>query len=173
MTENEKNKKESQATRLEMNRSGFAVLMMEVKALQGVSGVYNQFENEYKTLGKQIKAIANDIDEEIPLSEKLNIVEFARGFFQLTKQVHPYPHHLEDILENMGANKHVYIKTAVLERFLHSLDRVAPSFFQSHLHKTEVKQVIIQTLEDCYDEIEDLEEEAELGENTLLLDKEE
>lgn len=163
---------EANAARLKLNRAGFAVLMMEVKALQGVMGVFTQFENELKTLKKQINAINKEYETGIVFPEVLNPMELTRAFFELSKQAHPYPHHLDVILGDLEADTSVYLKSGVLERFLHSLDRVAPNFYQSHLHKMEVKEVIIQMLEDCYDEIEDLQEEAELEDNALILDEE-
>jgi predicted transcriptional regulator len=41
------------------------------------------------------------------------------------------------------------------------MDKIDPNFYENPEHKQEVKQVIIQTLEDLYDEIEELEEEEE------------
>ena len=160
------------ANKLEMNRAGFAVLMLEVKSLQGASGVFHQFQNEYKTIKQNIKKMQESFEDEIDLAlpKELDFIALAKGFLSIIKQSHLYPHHLEEITQELGS-KNVYIKMVILERYLHSLDRVAPNFYQGKRHKAEIKQVIIQVLEDCYDEIEELEEEAEDegNENPLLL----
>ncbi len=148
------------AAELKLNRSGFSVLMSQVKAVQGAHTLYKHFRDEVKTFRQQIKEIQKG-NEEISLPKYCDAVSLAQGFYELFCQPHPYPHHIKDIMENLQANTSPYLQVSVLERFLHSMDKIDPNFYENPEHKQEVKQVIIQTLEDLYDEIEELEEEEE------------
>lgn len=169
-------KKERISKQLKMNRTGFSVLMTQVKALQGSHGLYAHFIDEFKTLKKQVKELAKSMENDKNISKlplELNSLSLARSFFKFISNPHPYPHHLNDLTSFMGASDNIYLKINILERFLHSVDRIDPNFYQNPLHKQEVKQVIIQSLEDLYDQVEEMEEEEELeSQEDYLLDDE-
>ncbi len=168
---------ETIARALKLNRVGFSVVMTQVKALQGTHGVFKQFIQEIKTFVKQTEELQKEYPDQkrdLMIPKELNVLNLARKFQSFISTSHPYPHHLLDIVKELGLEDKIYMKVNILERFLHATDKIDPNFFQNPEHKQEVKQVIMQTLEDLYDEIEDLEEEEELeGMDGLLLKDEE
>lgn len=142
---------------LRLNRSGMQVLMTQIKCLQGSYHIFTVFDQEMKTLFQQQKMQQSqdlDFDPEI-----LNMYNMARSYQKFISNPHPYPHQLKELAAELGAASNIYLEVQILERFLHAVDKINPNFYQNPLHKQEVAQVILQTLEDLYDEIEEIEEE--------------
>lgn len=169
------NKSEQISKELQLNRAGMTVIMTQVKALQGSYSLFKQFEEELVTLKKQMRELEKSIDPDsvgnMRLPKNLNMFTMARGYHSLIANAHPYPHHLTEIADQLGARDNIYLKINILERFLHAVDKVDPHFYQNPLHKQEVRKTIMTTLEDLYDKIEEMEEEAELEEQERLLEE--
>ena len=168
-------KEEQISKELQLNRAGMTVIMTQVKALQGSFSIFKQFEEELVTLRKQMHELEKsvereDVDLEIPSG--LNFVTMTRGFHSLIANPHPYPHHLLEVADNLGARENIYLKINILERFLHTVDKIDPHCYQNPLHKQEVRKTIMTTLEDLYDKLEEEEDEAELEESERFLNEE-
>jgi hypothetical protein len=168
-------KEEQISKALHLNRAGMTVIMTQVKALQGSFSIFKQFEEELTTLKKQMQELEKSIDPELfdlTLPKELNMISMTRGYHALIENPHPYPHHLTEIADGLGARDNIYLKINILERFLHAVDKIDPHFYQNPLHKQEVRKTIMTTLEDLYDKLEEMEEEAELEESERFLDEE-
>jgi hypothetical protein len=154
MDTEKKNKKE-----LDLNQAEFSTLMMYVKSVQSGYFLFKQFDEEFKTLKKQ----------DINVPENISPIFLAKSFFTYIKQTHPYPHQLNDTFTTASTDD-INVKIGVLERYLHAIDKIDPNFFDGSKHKQDCRNVIIQVLEDFYDELEDLEDEEEEG--LFLIDDE-
>lgn len=161
---------------LKLNRSGMHVVMSQVKALQGTFSIYMHFKDELKTLKKQLSELSKSIKDakmDCSLPKKVTMFSLADSYHKYISNPHPYPHHLLEIANNLGFNENTYLQINLFERFLHAVDKIDPHFYQNPLHKQEVKQVLMQTLEDLYEKVEEMEENAELEEDDDLLLEEE
>ena len=164
-------KKDQIAKDLKLNHAGWSVLMLQIKSLQGAHGFYKHFHEEMRTLKRQLKELEKAeriIDDSISLPEQVDAMSLTRSYFKFISNIHPYPHHLTEIAEELGIVQSIYLKTNVFERFLHAVDKIDPNFYQNPLHRQEVKNVLMQTLEDLYDELEEREEEAQMEEEDYL-----
>lgn len=162
--------KEQISKDLQLNRSGWSTIMLQVRSLQGCHSFFKHFKDEFKTFKRQLRELEKSeraVDDSIAITEKLNADNLARGYFKLIRNIHPYPHHLGEIAEDLQVGNSLYLKINVFERFLHAVDKIDPNFYQNPLHKQEVKEVIMNTLEDLYDQLEEKEEEAEVEEDYL------
>ncbi|MFT4554566.1 MAG: hypothetical protein ACI9S8_003220 [Chlamydiales bacterium] len=167
-------KNEQISKELQLNRAGMTVVMTQVKALQGSFSLFKQFEEEIVTMKKQLQELEKSVDADnvdLKIPKRLNVFTMARGYHNLIANPHPYPHHLLEIADSLGAQDNIYLKINILERFLHAVDKVDPHFYQNPLHKQEVRKTIMSTLEDLYDKLEEIEEEAEIEEQERLMEE--
>ncbi len=130
-------------------------LFSEVRSMQAVLGVYRFFYQRMNLIKGQFER------EGLSLPKQLTFDLLARILVKLIGERYPSPDKVLKFALNLGISEEVLAQVIIYTQFRDAMRGVSPRLFKSDKHRQDLLMVLIETISELDDLLEDEEEEEE------------
>lgn len=131
-------------------------LMTEVKSVQATLGVFAFFKNRQSLIKQQFELEEREVPKEV------NFESLARAFMHIAGERYPTAQKIDQEAKTLNVDRDTAEKMIVLEQMRDAVKQVSTRVYRSPEHRDQVHQVLIECLEEIYDQMEAEAEQEEL-----------
>ena len=130
-------------------------LITEVKTMQAILSVYRFFSSRMRLIEQQFSR------EGLPLKENLTFEFLAKHFVKLIAQRYPSPEKVLKMAFSLGISEELLAQIIIFTQFRDALRGISPRLFKSDKQRQDFLIVLIETISELDDMLEEEEEEEE------------
>lgn len=130
-------------------------LFTEIRSMQAILGVYRFFFQRMNLIAGQFER------ENLSLPKRLTFDLIAKIFVQLISERYPSPDKILRFGAMLGLSEEILAQIIIYTQFRDALRGVSPRLFKSDKHRQDLLMVLIDTISELDDALEDDEEEDE------------
>ena len=138
-----------------IERAELQRLFTEIRSMQSILGVYRFF---FQRMG----LIANNFSREnLVMPKSLNFELLSKIFVQLLAERYPSPDRILKFAVALGVSEEILGQIILFTQFRDAMRGVSPRLFKSDKHRQDLLMVLIETISELDDLLEDDESEDE------------
>ncbi|MBM3201379.1 MAG: YopN family type III secretion system gatekeeper subunit [Chlamydiae bacterium] len=138
-----------------IDRNELQRLFSEARNMQAIIGIYRFFQLRMEMIAKLFSK------EHLTLPQRLNFELLAKQFVVLLQEKYPSPERVLKLAQSLGISAEVAAQVIIFTQYRDAIRGVSPRLFKSTKHRQDLLMILIETISELDDLLEEEEEKAE------------